>query len=896
MSKKMYIDGKEVSFDGNKTIIQVARENGIYIPSLCYNAKTGPASNCRICVVEVEGMRGLQASCSIAANDGMKVITTNPKIVEARKMVVNLLLSNGNHNCISCDKNGACELQDAAYSLGIEVPAFIVEQTEPRDESSPFIMRDFNKCIMCGRCVKGCNNLVVNEVLDFGYRGNQAKVICDKDVPMGESTCVQCGECVQLCPVGALVEKKGMGKARRWETKIVRTTCPYCGVGCQQNLHVKGDQIVRITGCDEGHPNEGHLCVKGRYGYDFIYSKERLTTPLIREKNGEFRKASWDEALDLIHDKFAAIIKESGPNAVAGISCARSINEDSYYMQRLFRAVFKTNNVDHCARVCHAPTVAGLASAFGSGASTNSIADFHGAKQFFIIGSNMTEAHPVASYFVKRAVKNGAKLIVVDPRKHELARRANTYAQLKVGTDIAFLNSIMNVLITENLYDKKFVDECCTGFDELKAVVMKYPPEKASQICKVPADMIVRIAHEIAAVKPTALIYTLGITEHSCGTYNVWSCANLQMLLGNIGVPNGGVNPMRGQNNVQGACDMGALPNVYVGYQKVIDPAMKEKFEKAWGVTGLPDKNGLMIPEMIDALPSKKIRALWVFGENLANTEANITHIEKCFSACEFLVVQDIFPTETTKFAHVILPSAAWCEDEGTFTSCERRVSMVRKIKDAPGDAKPNWWIFKQMAKKFGQDFPANSGRDIWDNEVSVLAPSYGGIKFARIEKDGLQWPCPTLEHPGTAIMHKGGKFTHGKGILKGIEWTPPVEVEDAEYPMVLSTGRRLAQYHTRTQTGRSGMDMIYKRETADISIADAEAIDVKNGEMVVVTSRRGQVKVPARVTAEVPKGMIWMTFHYREGCANWLTNDVYDTVCRCPEYKACAVKLEKAK
>ncbi|MBN1141661.1 MAG: formate dehydrogenase subunit alpha, partial [Deltaproteobacteria bacterium] len=637
------------------------------------------------------------------------------------------------------------------------------------------------------------------------------------------------------------------------------------------------------------------LCVKGRFGYDFIYSPDRLTTPLIRE--GEtFRQASWDEALDLVAANFKRIIQESGPDAVAGISCARSINEDSYNMQKLFRAVFKTNNIDHCARVCHAPTVAGLAASFGSGASTNSIGEFRDAKLLFCIGTNMTEAHPVASYFVKQAKINGARLIVADPRKHELARRSDIFAQIKVGTDVAFLNGLMNVLLTENLYDRKYVDDCCEGFEELKGVVARYTPGKASEICKVPAATIREIAHELAATRPSMLVYTLGITEHSCGTNNVMSCANLQMLLGNVGVPLGGVNPLRGQNNVQGACDMGALPNVFPGYYKVGDGAARAKFEQAWGVTGLPEKPGLMIPDMVKGLPDKKIRGLWVFGENLANAEPDIQHTERCLAAAEFLVVQDIFPNETTRFAHVILPSASWSEDEGTFTSAERRVSMVRKVKDPPGVAKPNWWIFKELARKMGHDWASNSGRDICDRELAVLCEMFGGITFDRIERDGLQWPCPTPQHPGTAIMHLGGKFTRGKGLLKGIEWTAPLEVEDAEYPLILSTGRRLSQYHTRTQTGRSGMDAIFKRETADISLADAASLGVKDGELVRVKSRRGEIKVPARVTEEVPKGMVWMTFHYRDGNCNWLTNSAAsDTVTKTPEFKACAVRIEKA-
>ncbi len=888
------INGTRCEANEGQTILQVARAHGIHIPTLCDMPELTPTGACRVCMVEVDGARGLMAACSSPVLEGMNVRTDTERVQDARRFVVKLLLSCHPLDCLTCEKGGDCALQSLAYDLQVTGPELKGEtHSYPIDTSNPFIVRDYNKCILCQRCTRACHELTGIQAIRNSYRGFDTKVTTAFDGTLQDSNCVFCGMCVQVCPVGALTEKKSKGLGRSWEVRKVRTTCPYCGVGCQLNLHVKGEQIVRITGVEDGLPNQGRLCVKGRFAYDFIYSKDRLTTPLIREADG-FREASWDEALELIATKFKEIIKESGPDAVAGISCARSINEDSYNMQKLFRAVFHTNNIDHCARVCHAPTVAGLAASFGSGAGTNSIVEYKNAKMLFCIGTNMTEAHPVASYYVKQAKMNGAKLIVADPRKTELAQLSDIFAQIKVGSDVAFLNGLMNVLINEDLYDKKFVADCCTGFEDLKKTVMEYPPEEAAGICGVPAAKIVEIAREMAATKPSMLIYTLGITEHSCGTNNVMSCANLQMLLGNMGVEFGGVNPLRGQNNVQGACDMGALPVVFPGYQSVTVPENREKFMKAWGVKGLPDKPGLVIPAMMEALLDKKVRGLWVFGENLANAEPNIAHAEKCLSSAEFLVVQDIFPNETTRFAHVILPSASWCEDEGTFTSLERRVSMVRAIKSPPGLAKPNWWIFKELARKMGHDWGSGSGREICDNELAVLCPVFAGIKFSRIENDGLQWPCPTLDHPGTPIVHRDGKFTHGKGILKGIKWTPPEEVTDKDYPFVLSTGRRLSQYHTRTQTGRSGMDFIYSRETADISIADATEKGIEDGDMVVVESRRGKVTVPARVTDTVPKGMVWMTFHYREGNCNWLTNNAYDTVTRTPEFKACAVNLER--
>jgi len=514
-----------------------------------------------------------------------------------------------------------------------------------------------------------------------------------------------------------------------------------------------------------------------------------------------------------------------------------------------------------------------------------------------LIGTNITEAHPVAGTFVKDAVLAGAKLIVIDPRRTDMVDFADMFIQLKVGSDVALINALMNVLITENLYDKKYVDSCTEGFEELKKKAMEYPPEKAAKISGIPADTIRELARKMASVKPAMLMYTLGITEHICGVNNVMSCANLQMLLGNVGVECGGVNPQRGQNNVQGACDMGALPNVFPGYQQVANADARAKFEKAWNVKSLPDKPGMMMPTMMKNLTTGKVKAFYVFGENLANTEPDIHHVERELQSAEFLVCQDIFPTETTRFAHVILPAAAWSENDGTFASSERRVNRVRTASVAPGDAKPNWWIFKELAKRFGHEWTSNSAQEIWDNEVSVLAPSMAGIKYARLENDGLQWPCPSADHPGTPTLHKGGKFTRGLGMLKAIDYIPPAEVPDEEYPFVLSTGRRLYHYHTRTQTGRSqGINELLGEETADISAADAEAKSIADGERISVKSRRGEVVVKARVTKEVPPGLVWMAFHFREGNANWLTNPVYDPITQTAEYKACAVRIDKLK
>lgn len=913
----MYINNREVNFQEGERILEIAQANQIQIPTLCYLKEAFPTGQCRICVVEVEGCKELLPACDTPAGNGMKIHTHSAAVKEARKTILEMLIVSGAHNCLVmdqpestwsekqltvmaqpwhqliCPAHGDCRLQDLAIEYGVNLKGGNLGVKDyPLDDDTPMIVRDYSRCIGCGRCIQACNEIQVNAAIPspYGPRKNHGfgwYPLVDYE------KCTHCGQCLQACPVGALFEKKAFGLGSGNDAKQIRTTCPYCGVGCQQLLHVRNDRIVKVTGVENGAPNKGRLCVKGRFGYDFIHSKDRLTHPLIRE--GEtFRTASWDEALDLVAQKFLEIKENHGPDALAGISCARSINEDSYNMQKLFRAAIGTNNIDHCARTCHAPTVAGLANSFGSGAMTNSFNEFENGKLFFVIGSNMTEAHPVAATWIKQAVRNGAHLIVADPRFNGIAEHAHTHMQIKVGSDVALLNSLMYVLITENLYDKIYVENHTTGFSEMKEMVMNYPPEKATSICGVSADVIRQVAQKMAEIKPAMLMYTLGITEHTCGVNNVMSCANLQMLLGNVGFEYGGVNPLRGQNNVQGACDMGALPADYPGYQKVTDSKSCEKFSAAWGAN-LPEEPGLMIPDMIDGLLNGNLKALYVFGENIANTEPDIHHVEKCLESAEFLVCNDIFPTETTRFAHVVFPATAWSEDDGTFTNSERRVSRVRKAVSPPGEAKPNWWIFREIAKRMGHTWESQSGRDIWDKEVAPLSPLFNGIRYDRIEHDGLQWPCFNMEHPGTQIMHKEGSFTAGKGLFAAVEWTPPAEVPDDAYPFVLSTGRRLYHYHTRTQTGRcKGLNDLLSEETADISAADAETLGISNGEKIRVSSRRGSVDVSAKITPQVPQGLVWMAFHFRDECANWLTNTALDPISKTAEFKACAVRIEK--
>jgi formate dehydrogenase major subunit len=888
------MNGRILEVQTGQTLLQVARQNGIHIPTLCYHAHTGPAGKCRLCLVEVGGMRGLQTSCTVEVKDGLVVTTDSDAIRSARRLVVDLLLASGRHDCLACEKNSDCELQNSAYELGIERPSFTVDSTADTDTSAEFVYRDNAKCIKCGRCIVGCNQVVVNEVLDFGFRGHDTKVICDDDLPMGKSSCVQCGECVQLCPTGALVDKKTVGKGRSWQLDKVNTTCPYCGVGCQITLHVDrtSNRVVRVTGRDIA-PSNGMLCVKGRYGYEFHASPNRLTQPLIR-KDGKLVPVSWDEALDYTAGRIKAIVDKHGPDVFSALGSGRITNENNYAVAKFTRAVIKTNNVDHCARTCHAPTVAGLAAAFGSGAATNSIADILDADVLFVIGSNMTEAHPVVSYYVKRAAKNGATLIVVDPRKIDLVRWASLYAQQRVGTDVVFLNGIINEIFKNGWQNEEFMRANTENPDDIREWVKPYPVEKASEICGVPVDTMKTIARILGTAKNVNIIYCLGITEHTCGTDNVKTIANLQMVLGHLGKRGGGVNPLRGQNNVQGACDMGALPNVYHTYQPVEDPKVAAKMAQCWGVSGLPLKPGYKIPTMMHKATTGETKILFCVGDNTVQTEPDMNKTIKEIKALEFFVVVDIFPNLTTEMADVVLPDVCFNEDDGCYSNMERRVQRLRKAVNPPGQAKPTWWIMQELGKRLGVDLRFTSAQATWE-DMRRTATSMAGITYERIEELGLQWPCPTTDHPGTPILHLHGKFTRGKGLFCRTDNRPPAEVPDADYPFMLSTGRRLWHYHTGTQTRNSvGLETIFPEELLEISPVDAARMGIKTHDVVKATSRRGTITLKAWVTDRSPEGVCWCAFHFHEAHANVFTNSAYDNVTETPEYKACAIKVEK--
>jgi len=893
--KSITINGKRVSLEAGETVLEVAQRNGIDIPTLCHIKGSIPTGACRICVVEVKGARNLLPACATPATHNMDVETESERVIQSRRMNIELLLASGNHNCLTCEANGDCVLQELAYRYRVEVVRF--PETPARyatETGNPLIIRDFSRCILCGRCVQACNEVQVNNAISYGYRGTASKIVANGDLPYDESDCVFCGECIRVCPVGALIEKPSRFQGRPWEARKVKTTCPYCGVGCQIDLHIKDNKIVKITGAEDVPPNFGSLCVKGRFGYDFINKPERLTVPLIKE-DSQFREASWDEALSLVAERLGEIKSKSGPDSISVFSSAKITNEENYLAQKFARAVIGTNNVDHCARLCHASTVAGLAIAFGSGAMTNPIADIEKSKLILVTGSNTTEAHPVISSIIKRAVVSGAaSLMVIDPRRIPLTKFATLWLRQNLGTDVAWINGMMHVIIREDLYDRAYVEQRTQGFEALKKTVEKYTPEYVATITGIPAEDLIKAARMYASARPASIFFAMGITQHTTGTDNVKSIANLSMLCGNVGVPGGGVNPLRGQNNVQGACDLGALPNVYSGYQQVGNPEVREKMVRAWVVKDLPVSPGLTVTETVEMAGQGKIKGLYIIGENPLISDPDLNHAEKSLKKLEFLVVQDIFLTDTARLADVVLPSCSFAEKDGTFTNTERKVQRVRKAVNPPGQARQDWEIICDLSSRMGYPM-AYEGPETINEEMNSVTPSYGGISYKRLEKERLHWPCPTDDHPGTPILHVG-KFTRGKGIFHPIDFIPPAELPDEEYPLYLTTGRVLYHFHTGTMTMQSeGLNDLAPECFVEISSRDAQDYGVGEGDFLRVRSRRGEIRAKAQISDEVIRGTVFIPFHFAKAAANRLTIAALDPIAKIPEFKVCAVSIEKA-
>jgi formate dehydrogenase alpha subunit len=890
------IDGRKVEGETGQTILEVALENDIYIPHLCYHKDLTPVGHCRLCLVEVDGRR-ISISCKTPIRDGMKVRTENPEIIKTRRMTLELIIANHPQDCLTCAKDSECQLQEVANFIGLNEDRLKrlrpYRPEIPKDTSNPFFERDLERCILCGICVRTCEEILGVSAIDFADRGVYTTISTFGDAPILESNCVSCGECVVRCPVGALTPRKDKKVSPVYE---VLTTCPYCGCGCGLYLGVRGDEIVSVRGEKENPASLGNLCVKGRYGIDFVNHPDRLTNPLIK-RNGKFEEATWDEALNLVVEKLKKIKDEISKDKdyFGFITSAKCTNEDNYVMQKFARSVMGTNNVDHCARLCHAPTVAGLVQSFGSGAMTNSIDEFRRAKCFFAIGTNTTKAHPIIAMRINEAVRNGAKLIVANPREIELCDWAHLFLQFRPGTDVPLMMGIAKVIVDEELADISFIEERCDNFEEFKKSLKQFSLSNVEKLTGVPEEKIVEAARIYATHRPASLLYSMGVTQHSHGTDNVLATANLAMLTGNVGTESAGVNPLRGQNNVQGACDLGALPNVYPGYQSVDDQQIKEKFEKAWKAN-LSDEVGLALTEMFNAAQDGRLKAMYIVGENPVLSDADANHIKEALEKLDFLIVQDIFLTETAELADIVLPATTFAEKDGTFTNTERRVQRVRKALEPRGNSRTDWEIICEIAQRMG-----STGFDFKDpsqimEEISSVSPIYGGINFDRIEDTGLQWPCPDENHTGTVYLHANGFSTsNGKGVFKPLTYKPPMELPDEDYPLILTTERSLYHFHTGTMTRKvEGLNTLRKNELVEINPKDAASLGIEDGDMVKVISRRGEVTAEAKLTNVSPEGVVSMTFHFSESPTNQLTNNALDPVSKIPETKVCAIRIEK--
>ena len=907
---QLFIDGRTVSLPQGTTVLEAIRKAGLYVPTLCHDPDLKPFGACRLCIVHIEGMGRLQTACTTPVQEGMVVTTETEEIHRIRRTIIEMALADHPSDCLFCQKSDSCKLLKVARYLGVDKSS--VERfheaslKRPVDTSNPAYDMDPNKCILCGICVRACDELQGLGAIDFAFRGHQTRISPFWATPIAISTCQTCGECVERCPTGALTPKQVIFPQRE-----VQTICPYCGVGCAIEIGVKGGDIVRVKGVRASPVNRGGLCVKGRYGLDFITHPDRLTKPLIRKEGVSkkmspdeplwaFREATWDEALELLAEKLSETLDRSGFEAVGVLSSAKCTNEENYLIQKFARAVLGTNNVDHCARLCHASTVVGALAAFGDGAMSNSISDIDKADLFFVIGSNTTECHPIIGRRLKRALKmNGTKLIVADPRSIELTEIADIHLNQKPGTDVALLNGIMRQIIGEGLQDDRFIKERCEAFEPFMESLDSYSPEKVEDITRVPGDLIRKTARLFGKAKRAIVFYGMGITQHTTGTDNVKAIANLLMLTGNLGRNGTGFSPLRGQNNVQGACDMGALPNVFPGYQSVNDPQVRAKFQEAWK-KDLSTTSGLTLTDMFRVAQGGRLKALYVVGENPLMSEPDLSHAREAMAKLDFLAVQDIFLTETAQFADLVLPAASFAEKNGTFTNTERRVQLIRKALEPPGEARVDWEIISALATRMGYPMNYGSSADIM-LEIAELTPIYGGISHDRLtNKWGIQWPCWNRKHPGTPTLHQK-TFTRGRGKFHQVYDQPPAERPSKDYPMLLTTGRVLEHWHTGSLSHRSHtLETLIPGSVAEISPFDAARLGIREGDLITINSRRGKVRTKAKETKRVQPGLAFMAFHWGDAPANLLTNPAVDPLAKIPEFKVASAKviltaLEKA-
>jgi formate dehydrogenase major subunit len=926
------IDGQEITVPEGMTIWEAAKRRGIEIPVLCHSERMDPVGVCRMCVVDA-GERVLAASCVRECAEGMSVETNSEKVEQHRRMLTELLLSEHPTPCEREKASGDCELEELGRRYGLIDGSFNEGAgRRAHDLTSPVIAVDHQACILCDRCVRACDDIQSNNVIGRSGKGFTAQIGFDLNNQMGESTCVSCGECVASCPTGALTEKViTLPILADDKLTAVDSVCPYCGVGCAITFYSKDNKIVMAEG-RESPVNHSRLCVKGRYGWDYPMHPQRLTKPLIRRDEAypkgplssevkesvsrragaivdydevlpAFREGSWEEALDLIGEKLRGIKEQSGGSALAGFGSAKCSNEEAYLFQKLVRAGFGTNNVDHCTRLCHASSVAALMETIGSGAVTNVFADVARASVALVSGSNTTSNHPVAATFMKEAASKGTKLILVDVRRHDLADFATHFAQIKPGSDVAFYNGVMHELISAGLIDDAYIKQYTEDFEKLKGMLLTdYTPEQASSICGIPADEIRAIARTIGEATPHGgggsmiVFWGMGISQHTHGTDNARCLISLCLMTGNVGKPGSGLHPLRGQNNVQGASDAGLIPMVYPDYQSVAVDATRQKFETAWG-TELDPKPGLTVVEIMKGALANEIRGMYIMGENPFISDPNSNKVRKALAALDFLVVQDIFLTETAEFADVILPASSYFEKTGTYTNTDRRVQVGRLVLESPGEARQDWEIICDIAERVGLEMKYESTADVFE-EFASLTESYGGLTHENLGSTGKLWPCPNPEtEDGVQILFGDGFPTaSGRGRFVPCPFTPADELPDEEYPLILNTGRVLEHWHTGSMTRRShALSSLEPEAFAAMNPADLTSFGIQHGEPIAVSSRRGTIQLKVRSDDSVEAGCIFIPFHFREAAANVLTTDALDPYGKIPEFKFCAVRVEQA-
>jgi formate dehydrogenase major subunit len=896
------IDGKAVTVPAGTSVMRAAVEAGVQVPKLCATDNVEAFGSCRLCLVEVEGRRGTPASCTTLAEPGMKVRTQSPKLAKLRRGVMELYISDHPLDCLTCAANGDCELQDMAGVVGLREVRYGYDGANhlkaEKDESNPYFTFDPSKCIVCSRCVRACEEVQGTFALTIEGRGFESKVAAGNQNIL-DSECVSCGACVQACPTATLMEKSVIEKGQA-EHSVV-TTCAYCGVGCAFKAEMQGGEVVRMVPFKDGKANHGHSCVKGRFAWGYATHKDRITKPMIREKTTDpWREVSWEEAIGRAASEFKRIQAKYGQDSVGGITSSRCTNEESYLVQKLIRAAFGNNNTDTCARVCHSPTGYGLKTTFGTSAGTQNFDSVEQADVIMVIGANPTDAHPVFASQMKRRLREGARLIVVDPRQIDLVKMPHVEAQyhlpLRPGTNVAVINAIAHVIVTEGLVDETFVKERCDvqAFENWRKFIAeeRNSPETLAPITGVPAKDVRAAARLFATGGNGAIYYGLGVTEHSQGSTMVMGMANLAMATGNLGRPGVGVNPLRGQNNVQGACDMGSFPHEFTGYRHVSDEPTRHLFEQDWGVE-LRGDPGLRIPNMLDAAVEGTFKGLYVQGEDIAQSDPNTKHVTAGLAAMECVVVQDLFLNETAMYAHVFLPGSSFLEKDGTFTNAERRISPVRKAM-APLGGLADWEITVALSNALGYPMHYKHASEIMD-EIARLTPTFAGVSFARLDELGsIQWPCNEQAPEGTPVMHIGG-FARGKGKFMITEFVATDERTTGRFPLILTTGRILSQYNVGAQTRRTDNNIWHHEDVLEIHPFDAENRGIRDGDLVAIASRAGETTLRAEVTERIQPGVVYTTFHHPVTGANVVTTEFSDWATNCPEYKVTAVEVRLA-